>query len=158
VSRRLIALIVGALAVGLIAGCGGGGNNNGSGISTNSLTKTEFIEQVNAICVKHHNQIVAEFEALTAKAGAPKGSERAKAFAVFAETVLLPSIKSESEEFRALGAPTGSEDEVEAIGASFEKGVKEADQIAKTGKRPSGLAEANRLAGEFGLNKDCMVA
>jgi hypothetical protein len=149
----LIALIFGALAVGLIAGCGSGG----SGDSTSSLTKAEFIKKANAVCTKHHKQIVAEFEALVKKTGVPEGSEAPAALAAFAEAVIFPSIKSEAEEFRAIGTPSGAEAEVEAISASFEKGVKEAEKDPKTGKRPPELEKANKLAEEFGLSEDCVV-
>ena len=89
-SKRLIALIMGALAVGLIAGCGSS-NSDSSG----SITKTAFIKQADAICVKTREGIETEFEAVLRKLGGLKGSKAPGAYAAAAETILIPGLKRE---------------------------------------------------------------
>lgn len=152
-SVRLIALIFGALAIGLIAGCGGGDDN-----SSTTIPKKEFTAQANAICAKHHNKIIAEFDAYVEKNGAPKANEREGALAAFKETVIIPSLEAEAEEFEALGLPKGGEEEVEDIWAGLDQGLEELEESgSKSTARPAGFEEANKISKELGLNEFCMV-
>jgi hypothetical protein len=159
VSKRLIAVIVGALAVGLIAGCGGGGSSGSGGeVSTSSLSRTAFVKQATAICTKQREQIEAKLRAFLKENGGLPGAS-GSGDGPPPGTVVLPAYKAEIEEFRALGAPSGSEDEIEAILAAFERGIEEAEKRAAKGeiRTPSGIYKANELAKEFGL-KICMTA
>jgi len=154
VSKRLIALIVGALAVGLIAGCGSSSDDS----STSSLTKAEFIKQGDVICTKHHETFENELRAFLKKSGANKGIESADALSEFAQTKLAPVFSSEAEELRALGAPSGEEEEVNAILDPLEEGIEELENnSAKLGKEtPAGIEKANNSAEKFGF-KVCVT-
>jgi len=155
VSKRLIALIFGALAVGLIAGCGSSGSDNGGGaeISTNSLTKAEFIKQADAICLKRGKQLFGELIALNNENKGVTDSEAGKVLDEFAKTTVVPGFQSEADEIAALGAPEGEVDDVEAMLSDFEEGIKEVDDHAsKIGNHDApATKEANKLAEEFGL-------
>jgi hypothetical protein len=167
VSKRLIAVIVGALAVGLIAGCGGGSDDSsgsgsgGSGgeISTGSLNKTEFVKLATAICDKQHQKIEGELAAyVKARGGLSKATKAPGTSSAIGETIVIPTYKAEVEEFRALGAPSGSEDEIEAILAAFEEGIEVSEKLAakNEGTTSPKILKANALAHKFGL-KTCMT-
>lgn len=170
-SKRLIALILGALAVGLIAGCGSSGGSSsdstdgsGSEITTSSLSKAEYIKQANAICTKYHDKFVSEGEIYVKKHGIPKPSEQPAFFATFAELVAFPTARVEAEKLVALGAPSGSEDDVAAMLAAMEKGIAEGEKTSREVKksdkptsRPPELEKADELAKKFGLGGDCLV-
>ena len=68
--------------------------------------------------------------------------------------VVAPAIQRQAEEIDALGAPSGDEEEVEAIVEALEAGAEEAEEDPGTiveGKTSGPFAEANKLAGEYGF-------
>ena len=149
-SKGLIAVILGVLAVGLIAGCG-------SSDSSSSLTKAEFIKQGDAICEKVHKKIEDEFSVLLKK-GSLKGGGGNKAVEEFTATKLTPILRSEAEELRDLGAPSGEEDAVNAILDPFEEGLEELESPSATAStNPVGINEANTQAKKYGL-KFCVTS
>jgi len=152
--KRLICLPAGVLAVVLIvAGCGGGDDET----STASITKAEFVKQADIACKDTIGRIQADFltfakESKASSTGAPTKQQTLE----LVDVVLVPNLKQEVDEFRALGAPSGDEDQVEAIVAALEEGVEEAEND------PEGTVERNaevwvtssELASAYGL-KDC---
>lgn len=170
-SRRLIALIFGALAVGLIAGCGSGGDSGGNGgeVTANSLSKVEYIKQVNAVCEKYRRLFAVEGAAYMKKRGALKPSEKVTALKMLLGSIGLPLAKEEAKGLRSLGAPKGTEAEVGKILAAFENWIGYSETaIDKTAKpdsskaRPSGdykahelAVKARELAEGFGLGESC---
>jgi hypothetical protein len=146
----VIVLFAGVAAVILaVAGCGGGSDS-----STPSITKAQFIEKADASCKKNEEQIRADFntyvkehekEALT--------NPTEEDFANLVDAVIAPSLEQEVEEIRALGAPKGEEDQVEAILAATEEGREQAEEDSKAAVQGStaGLEKATKLAREFGL-------
>jgi len=64
-SKRLLALLFGALAIALVAGCGGGSDSTTGGDSSesaSSLTKAQFIKQADGICEQGNKAVAAEAE------------------------------------------------------------------------------------------------
>jgi hypothetical protein len=156
VSKTLMALAAVA-ALALIAGCGGGSDSSGStDATTSSLTKAQFLKQGNAICAKGNKEIEEGFEEFGkehhfSKKNQPSQAELEEA----AEEVLIPNIRREIDDIRALGAPSGEEAEVEAVLAAAEKGLEKGEEdpgaMIEEGEGP--FKEANKLAREYGLVK-----
>jgi hypothetical protein len=152
VNKGLIATLLGVAAIMVVVvGCGG----SSSDTTTASLTKAQFIAQGNAICKKGSTKVEAEFEDFAKKNGIEGNKEPTTAEEVeLAETILTPNVKSQSEELRALGAPSGDEDEITAMLDSLDQGVEEAEAD------PEGLIEgksepfkdASQKAQKYGLS------
>jgi hypothetical protein len=150
---RLIVLLcgIGALAL-LAAGCGGGGDGT---TSTASLTKAEFIKKADEICESAEEKIEREFESFAKEHNlSEKQPPSSKESAEAAETILLPNIEGQIEDIRALGAPSGEEQEVEELLTAVEAGVEKGKQdpvafIEEEGGDP--LNKADKMAREYGL-------
>jgi hypothetical protein len=147
---RWIVLGAGVLAVTLIvAGCGGGGDE----ASTSAISKAAFAKKAEAICQKGSERAAAAFVSFLKK---QKSDARHPSQADEEELVgkvLVPSVKREVKEFRALGAPSGDEDRVKAIIEALEEGVETAEDdpeaVASSSDAVFGIA--SRLAKEYGL-------
>ncbi len=153
-SKRLIATAAGVLAIALIAaGCGSSSDNSTD--STASLTKAEFVKQGNAICATGNKQIEAGFESFGKEHHLSENTQPTEAQAAeLAETVLVPAVTTQIEGIRALGAPSGEEDQVNAILEAAEEGVEKAEEdpnalFSSNGENAFG--EANELSREYGL-------
>jgi hypothetical protein len=141
-------MTAGVVAIAVIAaGCGSSSND-----TTSALTKAEFISQGDAICEKGNKEIETGFEAFMKENGI-KG-EPSKAEGVeLSETVLIPSVKNQSEELRALGAPSGEEGEISAMLDALDEAVEEAeeDPEALLASESDPFGPANKMATEYGL-------
>jgi len=156
VSKPFMALFAAFAVLALVAGCGGGSDSTGTETTTSSLTKSEFLKQGNAICARGNTEIEDGFEEFGKEHNFSKKHEPTQAeLEEAAETVLIPSIRQELDDIRALGAPQGEEAEIEAILAAAEKALKKGEEdpgaMIEEGEGP--FAEANKLAREFGLVK-----
>jgi hypothetical protein len=155
VSKRFIALCAASAALALVAaGCGGGGGSTESSESTSSLSKAAFVKQGNAICAKTEEEVTAGVAKFTKEHGfSEKKPPSATQIAELAEAVLVPKVRKQIEEIRALGIPSGDEKEVEAIFAAAEEALKETEEdptvFGSGGIGP--FAKANELAREYGL-------
>lgn len=152
-SKGLIALSVGALAIALIAGGCGGDDDT----STSSISKAAFIKKADAICQAGDKRVEAKLAAYL-KENVVKESEEsvsetnAKATEI-AETAVIPAITREIEGLRALGAPSGDEDEIEAILEALEEGLERTEEDPATGLRTNTelFRRAKGLSEEYGL-------
>lgn len=164
-SKRVLASLLGALAVALIAaGCGGGGDDSssssssGGGDSTessSSLTKAEFIKQGDEICKEGDAAIEGEATEFAEEndINTEKPTEAQQEEVI--EQVVGPAIKRQSEEIADLGPPEGEEEAVEDIVAAVGRGAEEIEEDPKAvlkGGNP--LQEAAKLAKAFGF-KQC---
>jgi hypothetical protein len=150
VTKPLIALTLGALAVGLIAGCGGGGND-----STASLPKAEYVKKADAICTTHHDNIEKKFFAAAEKG---KGATTSAGVSEAVETVMLPELRAEASQIRALGMPSGEDEAANAILDAFEEGIEEIQRnVGNPGGTTPAIEKANELAKAFGL-KTCVTS
>lgn len=145
---------MGALAVFaaalVVAGCGSG--DGGSG--TSSLTKAEFVKQGNAICAEGNKEIEAGFETFAKKHQLSENSPPSKTESKEAgETILIPAISKQLEKIRALGAPSGEEEEVDTLLSRAEKALKEGeeDPAAFIEGELAPFKSVNREARELGL-------
>jgi hypothetical protein len=125
----------------IAAGCGGGGDSssapasaggdtsatgesNGGSITTSSLDKEEYIKKASAVCVKERESVLEEMAAWV-KSHEGKGNSGAELIVPLTRQVLLPKIEAEIAAVRALGAPEGDEDQIEAILAAQQAAVDE---------------------------------
>ena len=155
--KTLMALFAALAALALIAGCGGGSDSSSSTeAAKSSLTKAEFLKQGNAICARGNKEIGEGFEEFGKEHHLSKKNQPTQAqLEEAAEEVLIPKIRHELDEIRALGAPSGEEAEVEAVLAAAEKGLAKGEEnpgaMIEEGEGP--FEEANELAREYGLVK-----
>ncbi len=153
-SKRLIALLAGVMAIAIVAaGCGSSSDDSTEVVV---LSKTEFIEQGDAICAKGSKQIEDEADEFAEENdididNPSKGDQEEVIVAVVA-----PSLQTQADELSELGAPDGEEDKAEAMIAALESGAEELEDepgvLLENEADP--LGEANKLANEFGF-KEC---
>jgi hypothetical protein len=140
----------------IAAGCGGGDGDERAPIS-----RSAFVEKGSAICVATRQGIRSDFEAFTTgdegreieraeKAGELTPEEAA---AQVGEEIIVPAMRKELEEFRALGIPPGDNDEVATLLKAFEEGLEKAEghpeRAAANGTEAFG--SSGEVAGDYGL-------
>ena len=143
-------LIVAVIAALLVAGCGGGGDSSGS--SADSISKEEFVAKADAICKDGTERLQAAIgRILKDQPNITKVSQAEQEKIV--TTVLVPNVSKEVKELRALGAPDGDEERVDAMVTALEEGVEtaERDPQAVTKSSDAIFGIASRIAGEYGL-------
>ena len=160
-SKRLIAALFGVLAIAVVAaGCGSsssGGSSSSSGgdeSAASALTKPEFIKAADAICEESNEALEGEANefAKENEIDIEKPTEAQQEEVV--SEVVAPAIRAQAEGISALGAPSGEEEEVEAIVEAVEAGAEEAEEDPGTlvsGEGGGPFKEANELANEYGL-------
>jgi hypothetical protein len=143
---NVFAAAAAVLVVVLVAaGCGGSS-------SSKSISKAEFLKKGNAICAKGNRQINQEGQKTFPRSkGKPSKAELTK----FSKQVLIPSVQSEIDGIRGLGAPKGDKAKVNAIvteaQAALDKGKK--DPLILVSDKQDPFAKANKLANAYGLTK-----
>lgn len=112
--RRMICglALMAPLIVGVcVAGCGSSSNST-SMETTAAISKAEFLAKGNAVCVKGEKAQEAEINAYVKKHGLEKQKPSNAQEAEIVETVLVPNIQSQIDGVKALGAPSGEEQQV----------------------------------------------
>ncbi|HEY7255221.1 MAG TPA: hypothetical protein VH476_00940 [Solirubrobacterales bacterium] len=152
-SKGPVASIFGLLAIALIAaGCGGGGDTTST---TATLTKAEFLKQGNQVCAEGNKEINAGYEEFLKKNHLSHKNQPTKAQKEeLAETVVLPGIAKQVEGVKALGAPSGEEEQVDAIVEGAEEALEEAEEdpaafVSEEGGDP--FKEVDKLTSAYGL-------
>ncbi len=140
--RATLALTV-LVALGAI-GAGCGSSDDSSDDSTSSLTKAAWIAQADAICKAGNQQI-------NQAAQQQFGNQEPTAAEVqqFATETALPSTQSQVDKIRALGAPSGDEDQVNKILDTVQADIDKAKAAGDI--EESTFADGNALAKQYGL-------
>jgi|SRR5215469_2490152 len=100
-----------ALVVGVcVAGCGSSSSTTAE--TTTAISKAEFVAKGNEVCVKGEKAQEAEINAYVEKNGLEKQKPTKAQNAEIVETILAPSIQSQINGVKALGAPSGEEQQV----------------------------------------------
>jgi hypothetical protein len=149
VNNKLIALLAGVVAAALaVAGCGSGGDE----VTASSLTKAEFIKKADAACKKSEDQIQADFAAYAKKHKDITKPTEAD-YAELIDVVLVPNVEQEVEDIRSLGAPSGDEDQVEAMLDALDEGIERAEDEPKVliSNSTKIFGKASKLAEDYGL-------
>jgi hypothetical protein len=103
--------LMAALIIGVcVAGCGSSSSTTTE--TTAAITKAEFVTKGNAVCVKGEKAQEAEINAYIKKNGLEKQKPTKAQNVEIVETVLAPNIQSQIDGVKALGAPSGEEQQV----------------------------------------------
>jgi hypothetical protein len=140
-STILALLAISVLTLGT-GGCGGGDPES-------NLTKTQFIKQGEKICQDAESEQIERFAKY--RKAHPDGEELD-----LVSPVLLPALEKEVRMLRALGAPSGDEETVEALLRGLEGAIEKARKDPETllvGESDP-FDEPNALAKEYGF-KTC---
>jgi ABC-type phosphate/phosphonate transport system substrate-binding protein len=143
----LIAVVIAAVLI--VAGCGGSDDSS----SASSISKEEFIAKADAVCQRGNKRMekaLVGFLTKNKKIQKPSQADNKK----FIVTVLVPSLRQEIKEIKALGVPDGDEEKVDAMIAALEEGLETAEddpEVVAAGTADIVFGIASRLAGEFGL-------
>jgi hypothetical protein len=151
-SKRLIMVLVGTLAISVVmAGCGDGGEKT----STVQIPKALFIKRADAICARIYARVESGYKAFVGKVGSEPFSDIDE-IREFADTVLIPAKQKEVEDLRALGTPRGGGDRVEAILDAYEEGIGKAEESPRNAVTTTAgaFSKATDLTKEYGL-KNC---
>jgi hypothetical protein len=154
---RWFSVAIAAIAAFALAAAGCGGDGNGNEITTSSLSKAEFIQKANEVCARGQDQAERNFTAFTKGKDfnireVSKNPTEEQVDGLVNE-VLIPAIKKEIAEIRALGAPAGDEDHIEAMLEANEEGIETAEELPQKVLERTEIAfgVASRLAKEYGL-------
>lgn len=153
-TARSIAALTALLALALLAaGCGSSSSDStSSGGST--LSRTQFVKRANAICTKERESVPTRVAAYEKKA--PAGLSPAEAQAAGVQAVLLPTFESEVTAIRALGAPAGDEQTVDAILSAQSEAIEvvaaKKDINPEEGGFEHYFDQADNLMRAYGLN------
>jgi hypothetical protein len=140
------ALLAAAL---LVVGCGGGDDSDSS---ASSISKEEFITKADTICKKGTERMQAAIaDVLKNQLNITKVSKDEQLAIV--TKVLVPSVRREVKELRALGVPDGDDERVDAMITALEEGIETAERdpevVTKSSDAIFGIA--SRIGGEYGL-------
>jgi hypothetical protein len=148
--RGPIALIAAVVVAALIVvGCGG----DDSSTSTASISKEKFLVKADAVCKRGTERLEAGLVGFLTdgkKIHKPSQEDNEK----FIVKVLIPSLRREVKEMRALGVPDGDEEKVGAMIDALEEGLETAEDDPKAvaaGSTDIVFGITSRLAGEYGL-------
>ena len=147
---RGIALLIGMLALPLlVAGCGGGSDDSSDGPT---ISKVAFIKKADAVCSRGNNRMEIAFAHFLEKNKNIKHPSEAD-FEALVGKVVVPNLKREIKEIRALGAPDGDEDKVDGILTALEEGLETAEGNPQAAVKSSEVVFgiSSRLAKEYGL-------
>ncbi len=146
---RLVRMPAAAMAVVVlaVAGCGGGDSSSTTSTAA-ALTKQQFVDQANQICAEGNKQIQAAAKDVFAN-GKPSKSE----FTDFVNNTLIPSVQDQVDQIDALPAPSGDQDQVDAIVNAVNDGLDKAkqDPMSMASSKTDPFAEANKLSVDYGL-------
>lgn len=156
-----------ALAVG---GCGGGSDSTtGSGgestsstaaggggettVRSSSLSKAEFSEKAAAICTREKTKGLEAMGTYLKQHPGATGAAKIELIGEALQKVFLPAVQRQIDQIRALGAPAGDEEEIEAFLSSLQEAVDGASQgTPSNGKFAQAFASSASLAHEYGLD------
>src|ERR1700709_2699299 len=141
--------VAAAIAVALVvAGCGGGSD---SSTATVSVSKAAFIKKVDAVCQKGTERMqraILVFLKQHKDVQRPNKAQSEK----LVGTAIVPSVKTELKELKALDAPEGDEERADAIISALEEGLETAEGnpegVVASSDAVFGLS--GRLAGAYG--------
>ena len=148
-SKRIIAMLLAALALVVVAGCGSDDDEGGE--ETQTLTKVEFIKQGDEICGEAEDRSEKEAEEFAEENGFTLEKANEEQIEEAISEVLVPALNRQAEELDALGAPEGDEERVEAIVTALEDGASEVADEPKIAFQGQPLKEASKLAKDYGF-------
>jgi hypothetical protein len=115
------------------------------------VTKTEYLAKAKAVCQKGNETLTEASNATFAKV--PPGQKLSDPeIESFVRQTVIPTIRNQVKELRALPPPKGKKANVEEIYGALDKGLDELDQNPKKLIDGSNVfAEADSLAAKYGI-------
>ena len=149
-SKRIIAMLAGALAIAVVVGCGGGSDSSSD---SSSLTKAEFIKQADAICAKGGELLNKEVEDFGEENDIDPNKTTKEQQEELITEIVAANVQSQVDEIRTLGAPSGDEAQVETMLDTVEEGVEELESKPNLflNKKTNPLTRGSDLADKYGL-------
>src|SRR3954453_23236327 len=132
-----------AVSALVVAGCGGGGDDS---TSTSSLAKPAWIAKADSICQQGNQEIEQAANEQFGKQGQEQSDEQIQQFT--SETV-VPSVQRQIDQIRALGAPSGDEEQVNKILDTVQADIDKAKSATTLSE--DSFADGNALATQYGL-------
>jgi hypothetical protein len=145
-----------ALMVLALTGCGGGGGQDSSSVATTTLTKKQYAKRAQAYCHRGYLREARAVEAFAKRRGIehqqPSQAERERLHAA----VVIPFVRKKLEYLRGLPAPEGDENQIRAILASIEHGIRETEAhpewlAAPTPAHPEPFERTRDLTAAYGF-------
>jgi hypothetical protein len=139
---RAAALLAAAGLAVSASGCGG----------SEGVSKREYLARAKPACRKGNQVLTDASNATFAKV--PPGQKLPDAeIEAFVRQTVIPTIRDQVKQLRALPPPQGKKGKVEEIYRAFDKGL---DELAKSPKKlidgSNVIAEADRLATKYGIS------
>ena len=143
---KIAFIALAALAVLVVAGCGGGDDE------TTALTKSQFLAKGNALCKEKEQERLNEVNKVVASLKQGESFSDAKQTRMV-ETIIIPNYEEITSGIEALGAPEGDEAKIDALIAAMKKTTK----VLKEDPEEAIFSvlmfeEPNKLAKAYGLN------
>jgi len=133
---------VGAACLAVASGCGGGDKG---------IKKADYLERAKTVCQKGNRALTAASNDVFAKV--PPGQKLSDAqIDDFVRTTVIPTIRDQIKELRAIPPPKGEKGHVEEIYKALDRGLDELQKNPKKltdGSNP--FAEADTLASKYGI-------
>jgi len=144
-------LVLPATIVALV-GCGGSAGSE----STSLLTKAEFLKKGNAICAKGSEEINKAYEEFSRKYVAGGKTPSQALLDEAAGEIVLPVRVREVRMLRALGAPSGQEQRVDAMLTAWEEGIEKGEEDPNSLRRAGpeyAFYKSYSMGIDYGLTK-----
>jgi hypothetical protein len=154
VNTKLFCLVVFAALTGtmlLASGCGSSdesADNGGVTVEAGSLSKAEFIKQVEAICRKDRKR----FEAKLAQLSREKRGKPSTEAGVLVDRAVRPVYEREVDEISSLGAPKRDADDVAAILSTMQRTLEDAGDDPSRFVTGVQFSAPAKLAERYGLD------
>jgi microcompartment protein CcmL/EutN len=146
VGIRAVALLATAgLAVSGSACGGGGGGSQG-------ISKADYLAKAKQVCLVGNRQLKSATDDVLAKI--PPGQKMTDAqISDFVHKTVIPTIKDQVKQLRAIPPPKGEKAHVEQIYDALDKGVQELDKDpSKLTNGSNVFADADTLANKYGIS------
>jgi len=154
--RVVMGLLIVIIAVVNGIGCGTGSGTSSSNLQTSALTKAQFVKRANAICTEGLEQIPLDLSTYLGKHASDPGRSEGVVEAEAVKKTVLPKVKTKMEEIRALGSPSGDEEQVEAFLTSMQEAVESLESRKRLRSLAEDLGQAfvqeSNLAREYGVS------
>jgi len=132
-ARRILLPAVLAISA-MVVGCGADEDSGspapsqGASVTTSSLSKEEFIKRAGEACNRARQNTLPELSAYAEKHDdVPQEQMLANAL----REVFVPVVEQEMAAIKRLGAPSGDEEEIEAILAAQQEGIDRAKRLKR---------------------------
>lgn len=141
-TRRISILLTAACLVVGVSACGGGDKG---------IKKADYLARAKTVCQKGNRTLTAASNDVFAKV--PPGQKLSDAqIDDFVRTTVIPTIRDQIKELRAIPPPKGEKGHVEEIYKALDRGL---DELQKNPKKLTDgsnvFAEADTLANKYGI-------